>query len=289
VAVIKSWWLAYHLPLLKIYNIIAFVDCRYKTEVWSAHLKLDVIGKFQRLNSDLAFLTILACDFCLENIVRIAQLYWIRFFFHEINSFRLADSQKLLLFIVSGISSDQKHWWDIIFLFFRVLKSNFNCNILSNSIHISRIMVNRSRNLFAVLKNQIKVCGIIRLYLVGHWYLLDFFEIKWVYHREIAFNDLFTSVPYGTACAIESDRFAFKQVHTARRTQVHKILKITIRKTHGFKFKLQPLYVFMLSQTNECIEQIHIVYLFLSLLFLSDCFNSLCFLKKMMVKVALEH
>ncbi len=288
-AVIKCWWLAYHLPLLKIYNIIAFVDCRYKTEVWSAHLKLDVIGKFQRLNSDLAFLTILACDFCLENIVRIAQLYWIRFFFHEINSFRLADSQKLLLFIVSGISSDQKHWWDIIFLFFRVLKSNFNCNILSNSIHISRIMVNRSRNLFAVLKNQIKVCGIIRLYLVGHWYLLDFFEIKWVYHREIAFNDLFTSVPYGTACAIESDRFAFKQVHTARRTQVHKILKITIRKTHGFKFKLQPLYVFMLSQTNECIEQIHIVYLFLSLLFLSDCFNSLCFLKKMMVKVALEH
>ena len=287
--VIKSWWLAYHLPLLKIYNIIAFVNCRYKAEVGSAHLKLDVIGKFKRLDSDLAFLTILTCDFCLKNIVRIAQLYWIRFFFHEINSFRLADSQKLLLFIVSRISSYQKHWWYIIFLLFRVLKSNFNCNILSNSIQIGWIMVNRSRNLFAVLKNQIKVCGIIGLYLVSHWYLLDFFKIKWVYHREIAFNDLFASVPYGTTCTIESDRLAFKQVHTACRTQVHKILKITIRKTQGFKFKLKPLYVLMLSQANECIEQIYIVYLFLSLLLLSDCFNSLCFLKKMMVKVALEH
>jgi hypothetical protein len=218
VTVIKSWWLAYHLPLLKIDNIIAFVNCRYKAEVWSAHLKFNVIRKFKWLNSDLPFLTILTCDFCLENIVRIAQLYWIRFFFHEINSFRLTDSQKLLLFIVSRISSYQKHWWYIIFLLFRVLKSNFNCNILSNSIQIGWIMVNWSRNLFTVLKNQIKVCGIIGLYLVSHWYLLDFFEIKWVYHREVAFNDLFASVPYGTASAIESDRFAFKQVHTACRT-----------------------------------------------------------------------
>lgn len=119
--------------------------------------------------------------------------------------------------------------------------------------------------------------------------MLDLFEVKRVYHSEVALDDLLASVPYGAPCAVKPDGFTLKEVDISDRAQVNEVLESAVGKSQGFELKLQPLNVFMLTQSDKRVMQINIVDLFLGLLFLGNCLNSFGFFKKVMIKVALEH
>lgn len=119
--------------------------------------------------------------------------------------------------------------------------------------------------------------------------MLDLLEVERVNHCEVAFDYLLTSVPYSAPCAVKPDGFTLKEVDIADRAQVNEVLESAVGESQGFELKLQPLNVFMLTQSDKRVMQINIVDLFLGLLFLGNRLNSFGFFKKVMIKVALEH
>ena len=100
---------------------------------------------------------------------------------------------------------------------------------------------------------------------------------------------MFTTIPYGASCTVESYWFTFNQIDFSYRTKVNKVFKWCVWKSQSLNLKLESFDILMLSKPYESIVQVNIIDFLLSFFLLSNSLYTFGLFKKVMIKVSFKH